>query len=94
MSDHTITIGDTTFDHVSYDHEADVLYLSVGEPKPADHTFGTPEGHAVRFDANNDIIGITLVNARALTEQGQTTVTLPRVVDVRSADIEEFLAAT
>lgn len=94
MSDHTITIGDTTFDHVSYDHEADVLYLSVGEPKPADHTFGTPEGHAVRFDANNDIIGITLVNVRVLSERGEIAVTLPQVVDVRSSELEEFLAAT
>lgn len=93
MSAQTITIGDTTFDHVSYDHEADVLYLSVGEPKPADHTFGTPEGHAVRFDANNDIIGITLVNARALTERGQTSVTLPHVVDVQRSQLEEALAS-
>ena len=93
MSEHTITIGDTTFDHVSYDHEADVLYLSVGEPKPADHTFGTPEGHAVRFDANNDIIGITLVNVRVLSERGEIAVTLPQVVDVRSSELEESLAA-
>lgn len=61
MSDHTVTIGGTTFDNVRYDRDADVLYLSVGVPRAADHTFGTPEGHAVRFDHDDEIIGITLV---------------------------------
>ncbi len=51
MSDHTITIGDTTFDRVDYDRDADVLYLSVGDPRPSAQTYGTPEGHAVRYDA-------------------------------------------
>lgn len=61
MSPHTITIGDTTFDHVEYDRDADVLYLSVGDPRPAAHTYGTPEGHAVRFGTDGDIVGITFV---------------------------------
>lgn len=93
MSDHTVTIGDTTFDHVSYDRDADVLYLSVGAPQSADHTFGTPEGHAVRFDRDDRIIGITLVNAAGLLEQGDLAVTLPRVVDVHRAELEDALAS-
>lgn len=28
----SVTIGETTFDRVEYDAEADVLYLHVGEP--------------------------------------------------------------
>ena len=92
MSDHTITIGDTTFDHMSYDREADVLYLSVGEPQPADHTFGTPEGHAVRLDKDNRVIGITLVNAGALLANGDLEVTLPQVVDVERSALEVALA--
>jgi len=92
MSDHTVTIGDTTFDHVSYDRAADVLYLSAGSPQPADHTLATPEGHAVRFDRDNDIIGITLVNAGWLLQEGTLAVTLPQVVDVRRSELEEALA--
>ena len=92
MSDHTITIGDTTFDHLSYDREADVLYLSVGEPQSADHTFGTPEGHAVRLDKDHRIIGITLVNAGTLLERGDLEVTLPQVVDVERSALADALA--
>ena len=93
MSDHTLTIGETTFDHLSYDREADVLYLSVGEPQPADHTFGTPEGHAVRLDKHHRIIGITLVNAGALLARGHLEVTLPQVVDVERSALEVALAS-
>jgi uncharacterized protein YuzE len=92
MSDHTLTIGETTFDHLSYDREADVLYLSVGAPQPADHTFGTPEGHAVRLDKDHRIIGITLVNAGALLARGDLEVTLPQVVDVERSALEDALA--
>ena len=31
----TITIGTIEFDHVDYDADGDVLYLSVGEPREA-----------------------------------------------------------
>jgi len=91
MSDHTVTIGDTTFDHVSYDREADVLYLSVGVPQSAAHTFGTPEGHAVRFDRDDRIIGITLVSAGALLARGDLEVTLPQVVDIARSELEDVL---
>ncbi len=49
MSDHTIIIGDTTFDRVDYDRDADGLYLSGGDPRPSVQTYGTPEGHAVHY---------------------------------------------
>lgn len=87
MSDQTVTIGDTTFDHVSYDRDADVLYLSVGAPRAAHHTFGTPEGHAVRYAEDGSIVGITLVNVRALLERGHFGVTVPQTVDVRRDEI-------
>ena len=82
MSDHTITIGDTTFDHVGYDR-ADVLYLSVGDPQPSAQTYGTPEGHAVRYDSDGHIIGITLVNAKLLLDRGDIHVKVPQIVDVQ-----------
>jgi uncharacterized protein YuzE len=88
MSNNTITIGDTTFDRIEYDRDADVLYLSVGEPQPAAHTYGTPEGHAVRFDANDNIVGITLVNAKHLLERDELVVTVPHTVDVRRDELE------
>ena len=64
----TIRIGQLVFDHVSYDAGADVLYLSVGEPRPAADSDATPQGHVVRYGENGDIIGITIVNAKWLTE--------------------------
>jgi uncharacterized protein YuzE len=88
MSDNTITIGDTTFDHVEYDRDADVLYLSVGDVRPAATTYGTPEGHAVRFDTDGMIIGITLVNAKYLLERDELVVTVPHTVDVSRDELE------
>jgi uncharacterized protein YuzE len=88
MSERTITIGDTTFDHVEYDRDADVLYLSVGDRQPAAHTYGTPEGHAVRFGADGGVVGITLVNARALLDRNELAITVPQAVDVQRDELE------
>ena len=92
MSDHTITLGDTTFDRVDYDRDADVLYLSVGDPRPSAQTYGTPEGHAVRYDHDGRIIGITLVNAKLLLDRGDIHVTVPQVVDVQRDQLKLALA--
>jgi len=73
----TIRLGHLEFDHVVYDAKADVLYLSVGEPKEAARQEATPEGHVVRYDANGNVIGITLVNAKWLVERdGKIEVTV------------------
>ena len=74
----TITIGAITFDHVEYDMDGDVLYLSVGEPcEPAD-SYGTVEGHNVRYDELGRVVAITLVNAKWLLERdGEVRVTIP-----------------
>lgn len=48
-----------------YDEEADVLYLSVGEPRPA---IGVDIGEGViaRYDeAQKEVVGITLIGLRA-----------------------------
>jgi uncharacterized protein YuzE len=48
-----------------YDEEADVLYLSVGEPRPAVGT-DIGEGLVVRYDEmTKDVVGLTLVGLRA-----------------------------
>jgi len=74
----TITIGAITFDNVEYDADGDVLYLSVGEPREAADSYGTAEGHNVRYDELGRVIAITLVNAKWLIERdGEVRVTIP-----------------
>ena len=74
----TITIGTITFDHVAYDADGDVLYLSVGEPRMPADSQGTAEGHNVRYDDQGQIIALTLVNAKWLLERdGEVRVTIP-----------------
>lgn len=65
----SIQIGPYTFDRVRYDHDADVLYLSIGDPARAADWDETPAGHAVRFDENGDLVGLTLIGARRLLDE-------------------------
>ena len=65
----TVNIGPHEFDHVRYDQRGDVLYLSIGEPREAADSLVTPEGHVLRYDDTNRIIGITFINAKWLTDQ-------------------------
>jgi len=88
----TITIGTLSFDHVEYDADADVLYLSVGEPRMPAESFGTPEGHNVRYDETGAVIAITIVNAKWLLERDdEIRLTIPS--RVQAADIAPALAA-
>ena len=50
-----------------YDQEGDVLYLSMGKPRPG-RGEQTPEGHILRFDAEGEFCGVTLVGAWHLGE--------------------------
>lgn len=48
-----------------YDEEADVLYLSIGEPPPA---VGVDSGDGIilRYDeAHREVVGLTLIGLRA-----------------------------
>ena len=73
-----VRLGNHAFDHVVYDAEGDVLYLSHGEPAPAKMTLPSQEGHAVRLNDADAIIGITVVGAKWWAERdGRITVTLP-----------------
>ncbi len=65
----SVTIADIEFDRVEYDADADVLYLHVGDPARAVDFDETPEGHAVRFDRDGDLVGLTLVRPKRLLEQ-------------------------
>jgi uncharacterized protein YuzE len=74
----SVRIGELVFDDVSYDARGDVLYLSIGPPRAAADSEVSPEGHAIRFDAQGRVIGVTLVSPRLLTERdGALTLTLP-----------------
>ncbi len=47
-----------------YDEEADVLYLSIGEPKPA-LGIDIGEGLVLRYDEDRkEVVGLTLIGMR------------------------------
>jgi hypothetical protein len=55
----------------------------AGHPELQPHR---PEGHAVRFDADGRLIGITIVNARKLVDKdGGIRITVPETIS--AADI-------
>jgi YD repeat-containing protein len=91
----SITIANITFDNVDYDAGADVLYLHRGDPRTAVDFDESPEGHALRYDASGQLVGITIVNARWLLEQdGKIEITLPpQHIDVVAAQLDDALAA-
>ena len=77
----TITLGSFEFDHVFYDSDVDVLYLHKGEPASAVDFDESPEGHALRFDGEGELVGVTVLNAKRLLERdGELKVTVPEVV--------------
>jgi len=88
-----VDIGGITFDNVDYDRDADVLYVDVGDPKRAIDWDESPEGHGLRFGPGDELIGITIVNARWLLEQdGKIVVTLPNGRRLETADLGGALA--
>ncbi|MEJ7893158.1 MAG: DUF2283 domain-containing protein [Solirubrobacteraceae bacterium] len=90
-----VRVGAYEFDHVDYDEVGDVLYLSSGPPRAAVKTYGTPEGHAVRLDEGDEVVGITFVNAKWLLEQeGRLAITVPRVVETQVDDLTDVLAGS
>lgn len=55
-----------------YDEEADVLYLSMGDPRPA-IGIDIGEGLVVRFDeTEQSVVGLTVIGLRARTLQALT----------------------
>lgn len=61
----------------SYDATGDVLYLSAASDDKRAAAQETPEGHAVRLDAEGRVTHLTAVNAKWLLErEGSVTATL------------------
>jgi uncharacterized protein YuzE len=95
-----VRLGNHEFDHVVYDAERDVLYLSRGKPAPAKMTVPSLEGHAVRFNEAGEIIGITVVSAKWWADRdGKVTVSMPESVstpprlETSAEDLASALAA-
>ncbi|MDO8185675.1 hypothetical protein Q5424_23485 [Conexibacter sp. JD483] len=62
----------------TYEPIGDVLYLSAVDDDKHGRAQETPEGHAVRLDANGRITHVTVINAKWLLERdGELVATLP-----------------
>jgi uncharacterized protein YuzE len=90
----TVEIGGIVFDNVDYDREGDVLYVDIGDPNRAVDWDESPEGHGLRLGPNDELVGITIVNARWLIEQdGKIVITLPDRRRLEATDLGDVLAA-
>jgi uncharacterized protein YuzE len=84
----TVTIDGLVFERSNYDADGDVLYLTRGESNVAADAMLTLEGHGIRYDANGETIGVTIINARWLLERdGYLTITLPHSVRVEAGEL-------
>jgi uncharacterized protein YuzE len=91
----TVQIGNLTFDRVRYDAEGDVLYLHRGDPSDAVDFDASPEGHALRFDRQGDLVGVTILNARwSLDHEGEITLTMrtPETLHLAPEQLHDALA--
>ena len=83
-----IRFGDWTFDHGTYDRDADAMYLSIGEPVSGTGEESS-EGHILRFDEDGRFVGITLIDVSDLIEAGAPAViTLPQPAEIPAEDLE------
>ncbi len=90
----SVQIGNLTFDRVHYDAGGDVLYLHRADPSQAVDFDESPEGHALRFDASEQLIGVTIVNAEWLLEhEGEIKITIPEQIHLKRAQLKDALAA-
>jgi uncharacterized protein YuzE len=89
-----IEIGATVFDRADYDAESDVLYLHVGDPRPAEGE-ETPEGHVVRFaPGTHQVVGLTLLSPRKILQrEGRVAITVSKVVEKTADDLAPAFAA-
>lgn len=51
---------------IDFDEEADVLYISFGEPREAEDTVEVEDGVIYRI-TNNEVVGITITDFKART---------------------------
>jgi uncharacterized protein YuzE len=88
----TVTIDGLVFERANYDADGDVLYLTRGESNMAADATLTPEGHGVRYGADREVIGVTIINASWLLERdGHLIVTLPCAVRIEAGELAALL---
>lgn len=89
----TIKIAGVEFDTHAYDAEVDVLYLHVGDPASAVDWADSEEGDGLRYAADGELVGLTILNAkRRLDRDGKIVITLPKK-RVEATDLGALLAA-
>jgi uncharacterized protein YuzE len=87
----SLRAGRYTFSHVTYDPPSDVLYATIGPPRPGARE-RTPESHYLRFDDRGRFSGIVFMNPRQqLEREGGVYVSLPEGDRVRVQGIEAFV---
>jgi uncharacterized protein YuzE len=93
MESMNIKIDGLVFERANYDADGDVLYLARGDSNQAADAALTPEGHAVRYGDDGQVIGVTIINARRLLDRdGHLTITLPQEVHVAAGDLADALS--
>jgi uncharacterized protein YuzE len=90
----SIHIGPYTFDQVRYDPEADVLYLSMGDPARAVDFDETPDGHALRFDNRGELVGLTIIDAQRRVREGGGDLVLDLPARANAEDLAHSFALT
>lgn len=89
----SIQIDDFVFDRVKYDADGDVLYLARGPSNEAAYAAPTPEGHGIRYDADGQVVSLTIVNAKWLLDRdGYLKITMPHEVRVRPDQLAAALS--
>jgi uncharacterized protein YuzE len=74
----SISFRGVVFDEVDFDRDGDVLYLSVAGVEPAVYD-ESPEGHALQFDVNGDLCGITVIGvSHHIDDSGHVALTVPK----------------
>lgn len=79
----------------SYESVGDVLYLSASGDDKTCPAQETPEGHAVRLDADGRVTHLTAINARWLLDRdGEIVATLRdgRRLTINRADVAHLLS--
>ncbi|HEX3262763.1 MAG TPA: hypothetical protein VHR37_03795 [Solirubrobacterales bacterium] len=89
----SLRAGPYTFSHVTYDPPSDVLYASIGRPRPG-RRVETPEADYLRFDSQDGFAGLIVMNPRQRLERdGAVYVSLPQGDLVRIQGVEAVVQA-
>jgi len=72
----TLKLEEDSCLHWSYDEEADVLYISFGDPQPAVSI--DMDGVLIRYrEEDGEIVGVTIIGAGAMLKQKKGRTALP-----------------